>query len=102
DRGCPLQHRRFHVRCVRPNAYRQARVGGSVGGDRPAVVQALAWDIDLVAAPRPVLILPYQTTLRLYSHALSVAMAEGPDFRLPLLILSEGIVSRHASVVVEP
>src|SRR3546814_18029267 len=69
-----------------------------VGDHRPAVIAPGLRDVDLVAAARAMLVQPDGAGLRADRHALDVAMAVGPDFRLRAGAADEGIVGRHAAV----
>src|SRR5204863_7664429 len=65
---------------------------------RPAVIPALADDIDLVAAARTVLDFPKLAVCRVDRKSLFVAMTIAPDFRLGAVAADEGIVGRRRTI----
>jgi hypothetical protein len=73
----------------------------AVGDDRPAVIDAGADDVDLVASLRTVLMRPEFAGLRMQCRALHVAVAEGELFRFPAGLADEGVVGGDAPVVVQ-
>ena len=79
-------------------ADRQAAVGAAIGDHRPAVVDAGAHDVDLVAAARPVLLQPEPAGLRVHGQPLRVAVAVAEDLGPGARAADERIVLRHAAV----
>src|SRR4029450_13115862 len=75
-----------------------AAVVDAIADHRPAVVLALLDQVDLVAAARPMLVLPDLAARRMASEALGVAMAVAPDFRLRALPADERVVRRAGAV----
>src|SRR5690242_4360979 len=72
----------------------------AVRDDRPAVVMARLDDVDLVASLRAVLRFPELAGDRIPREALRVAVAVAPDRRYRPGTVHEGIVLRHAPIVV--
>src|SRR5512134_3615448 len=91
-----------HARLMRALADARAEaIVDAVGDDRPAVIGASADYVDLVAALRPVLVGPQLTRLGVQRRALDVAVAEREFLGLPAGLADEGIVLRHAPVIVQ-
>src|SRR5437868_14755587 len=70
----------------------------AVADHRPAVVLALADDVDFIAAARAVLGLPQVAGRGIDGEALLIAMTVAPDLRLRAGAADEGIVLRHRAV----
>ena len=73
-----------------------------VADDRPAVVDPGPHHVQLVSAPRPVLVRPEGSGLRMEGEALHVAVPEGEDFGPRPVHAHEGVVGRDAAVCAEP
>src|SRR5690606_28860097 len=73
-----------------------------VGDRRPAVIQALPDDVDLVAAARAVLHFPQLARVRMQRRRLHVAMADRPDLRSRAFLSDERVVLRDAPVRIDP
>ena len=73
----------------------------SEGDHRPAVIGAGADDVDLVAALRAVLVRPQLVGQRVERRALDVAVAEGELLGQGARLADEGVVLRHAAVVMQ-
>ena len=79
-----------------------AVVVDAVADHRPPVVLALLDDVDLIAAARPVLVLPKPAGHGMERETLRIAMARAPDFWLGALPSDEGIVRRHRAIRPDP
>src|SRR5690606_34272576 len=75
-----------------------AGIVDAVGGQGPAVVEAGAGEVDLVAAARAVLAFPELAGARIDGQALGVAVAVAPDLRARAVAADAGIVRRDAAV----
>jgi hypothetical protein len=71
------------------------------GDHRPAVVDAGADDVDLVAALRAMFVRPQLAAFGVQRGALDVAVADRELFRQSAGLLHEGIVDRDAAVVMQ-
>src|SRR5262245_48756227 len=77
----------------------RAGIISSVTHHRPAVILAGQDDVELVAAIRPVLVLPNHTGVRVNCQSQRIAMTERKDFRLVTGSANERIVGCGRSVV---
>src|SRR5262245_17354731 len=102
DRRRPVPQRLLHAVFVRALVDLGAVVVYAVADHRPAVVQALLDQVDLVAALRAVLVLPQLAGLRMEDEALRVAVAIAPDLGLSAVAAAEWTVGRHRAVRPHP
>ena len=63
--------------------------------DGPTVVHPFPDEVHLVTAPRPVLVLPDRSGLRVHGEPLGVALAVAPDLRHRAGPSHERVVRRH-------
>src|SRR5215475_12145323 len=82
DRGYPVLERLLHALLVRALVDFDAAVVDAVADHRPAVILALLDEIDLVAAARPMLVLPQLSGDGMEREPLGIAVAVAPDLRL--------------------
>src|SRR5262244_578405 len=98
DRGHPVLERLLHALLVRALVDPGAVVVDAVADHWPAVVLAFLDDVDLVAAARPVLVLPRLAGGGMEREPLCIAVAVAPDLRLGAGAADEGIVRRRRAV----
>ena len=79
-----------------------AAIIDAVADHRPAVILALADDVDLVAAARAVFDLPEIAGSRVDRETLLIAVAVAPDFRLRVGAADKWIVCRRRAVGRDP
>ena len=79
-----------------------ARVLASIADDGPAVVDPGSHHVELVAAPRPMLVSEENARRRMECETLHVPVPGGEDLGPRPGHFDEGIVARHAAVVPEP
>src|SRR5262249_26202558 len=87
DGGVPIVDRLLHAGLMGALADFGIVIVATIGDDRPAVILAGFWDVDLVAAARPVLDGPQLARRRIACGTLHVAVADGPDLRPPTVLL---------------
>ena len=80
---------------------RPAPVVHAVADDRPAVVQAGLYQVELVAALRSMLVGPQVAGLRVDEQPLRVPVPVAPDLGQGAVLPDERIVVRHPAVVME-
>ena len=73
----------------------------AIGNHGPAVIKPRAHHIDLITALRPMLMRPQLTRSGVKGGALHVAVTKGPFFGHGIDTFGEGIVERHAAVVMQ-
>src|SRR5215468_6880238 len=98
DRGHPVLERLLHALLVRALVDPGAAVVDAVADHRPAVILALLDEIDLVAAARPMLVLPQLSGHGVEREPLGIAVAVAPDLRLGGRLADEGIVRRNRAI----
>src|SRR5262249_47081691 len=98
DRGHPVLERLLHALLVRALVDFGAAVVDAVADHRPAVILALLDQVDLVAAPRPMLVLPQLSGHGVEREPLGIAVAVAPDLRLGGGLAGEGIVRRNGAI----
>src|SRR5262244_406684 len=98
DRGHPVLERLLHALLVRALVDFGAVVVDAVADHRPAVILALLDDVDLVAAARPMLVLPQLPGHGVEREALGIAVAVAPDLRLGGRPADERIVRRDRAI----
>src|SRR5262249_7805837 len=81
DRGHPVPDRLLHAFLAHALVDPGAVVVDAIADHRPAVVPATFDHVDLVAATRPVLMLPQPSGRRIEREPLRIAVAIAPDFR---------------------
>src|SRR5262249_32212283 len=98
DRGHPVLERLLHALLVRALVDFGAAVVDAVADHGPAVILALLDQVDLVAAPRPMLVLPQLSGHGVEREPLGIAVAVAPDLRLGGRLADEGIVRRNRAI----
>src|SRR5262245_15498091 len=98
DRGHPVFERLLHALLVRALVDPGAAVVDAVADHWPAVILALLDEVDLVAAARPMLVLPQLSGHGVEREALGIAVAVAPDLRLGGRPADEGIVRRNRAI----
>ena len=92
DRRHPIFDRLLHAAFDSALVNLGAVIIDAVADHRPAVIPALAYDVNLVAAARSVFDLPEIARGGIDRETLLVAMAVTPDFRLGALAPNERVV----------
>src|SRR5262245_49575483 len=98
DLGYPVLERLLHALLVRALVNPGAAVVDAVADHRPAVILALLDEVDLVAAARPMLVLPQLSGDGVEREPLGIAVAVAPDLRLGRRLADVGIVRRNRAV----
>src|SRR5690606_1089622 len=97
----PVVHGLLHPLAVRGDVDRVAAVVDPVADDGPAVVAAGPDEVELVAAARPLLVLPELAGFRMDGEALRVAVAVAPDLGQRALAVHERVVRGDAAILVQ-
>src|SRR5215813_13536960 len=80
----------------------RALISTSEAHDGPAVVTSGAYDVDLIAAIRPVLVLPHFAGYRMNRQSKRRSMPERINLRLGAVAAHERIVARSGAVIPKP
>src|SRR5262245_7380757 len=98
DRRHPVPDRLLHAALLRALVDLGAAVVDAVADHRPAVILALLDKVDLVAAARPMLVLPQLSGDGVERKPLGISVAVAPDLWLGRRLADEGIVRRNRAI----